>query len=313
MFPTLLTLGAFSLPTYTFLIDLGLLAGLGWVWRQAPPDKRQRWFDATLVAILGGLAGARLLYAFVNGGYYFGHFFEIFEIWKGGLAWLGAVAGGLLGAWLYCRRQREPLAPFLDGLALPMALLALLSWGGCLAASCAYGYEVTPGQLPQWLTLETPDIYGLTALRFPTQILGLAWSLLGLWLVWWTQANPHPPPSGKPPMGEGALAPSPAGNLPLGRAGVGRGWQPGAYAAYTLSLIALGAFALAFTRGDPMPLALGFYRLDVVGSAIVLVGASLAWGLRTSKTKSQTPNLQSPITNNQLPQPDSSESPPPHD
>jgi hypothetical protein len=171
------------------------------------------------------------------------------------------VAGALLGAWVYCRRAREPLAPILDALAWPILLLGLLSWSGCLATSCAYGYEVTPGQLPQWLTLTAPDIYGLTVLRFPTQVLGLGWSLAAFAVAWTMRA---------------------------------RRWPAGARGAYALSLVALGAFALAFTRADPMPLTLGFYRLDLVGSALVLVTSTLAWGLRTSNAKLQTPNPASP-------------------
>jgi len=257
--PILFRLGSFTFYTYTILVDLGVAAGLAWLYFRAPEDKRERWLDAGLAATLGGLAGARLLYAFVNSSYYFGHLVEIFEIWKGGLAWPGAAAGGALGAWVYCRRKREPFAPIFDALALPIALLGLLSWGGCLAAACAYGYEVAPGQLPTWLTLEAPDIYGLTALRFAAQTLGLAWSLVALALVW--------------AMRE-------------------RRWPTGAYGAYALSLVALGAFGLAFTRADPMPL-VGGYRLDVIGSALVLVAATGLWGFLVSR-KTPLSNLQSP-------------------
>ena len=273
MLPVLFRLGSFTFYTYTVLVDLGVAAGLAWLYFRAPAEggRRERWLDAGLATTVGGLAGARLLYAFVNGGYYFGHVVEIFEIWKGGLAWPGAAAGGALGAWVYCRRKREPFAPIFDALALPIAWLGLLSWGGCLAASCAYGYEAQPGQLPAWLTLEAPDIYGLTALRFSTQTLGLAWSLVALSLVW--------------AMRE-------------------RRWPAGAYGAYALSLVALGAFGLAFTRADPMPL-VGGYRLDVTGSALVLVAATGLWGfLLSRKTPVSRPEgVQSPISNLQSPTP----------
>ena len=260
VFPVIARLGPFTLHTYTFLVDLGIAAGLGWLYRRAPAGRPARWLDAGLAVAVGGFIGARLLYAVVNASYYFGHMGEIFQIWQGGLAWPGALLGGLAGAWLYgarASRKREPLplASLLDALALPIALLALLSWGGCLASSCAYGREVAAGQLPAWMTMNAPDIYGLAAPRWPTQALGAAWGLIALGLVW-------------------------------GVAERNRRWPAGARGAYALSLIALGAFFLGFTRGDPMPLLNGF-RLDVIGSALILVSASAAWAWLVSNPKLQ--------------------------
>jgi len=243
MYPVLGQFGPFTFYTYTALIDLGLAVGLGWLYLSAPTDKKKLWFDAGLALVLGGFIGARLLYTFANFTYYAGHLAEMFEIWRGGLAWPGAVVGGLMALWAYCSRKGEAVGPIADALALPLVFLSFLAWGGCLAAGCVYGYEVAPGQLPAWLTLEMADIYGTVALRWPTQVAGLAWSLIALGLV--------------------------AGMRQ-------RAWGPGVLSAYALSLIALGLCALSFTRADPMPLISNF-RADLVGSACVLVGASIFW------------------------------------
>src|SRR5688572_2401111 len=184
MYPVVARFGSFTLHTYTLLIDLGIAAALAWLYLRAPRERAGRWLDAGIAATVGGFVGARLLYVIVNGDYYFLHLSEIFQIWQGGLAWPGAVFGAFLGAWFYCNRKREPLAPILDTLALPIAWLGLLSWGGCLAGSCAYGFELTPGQFPAWMALNLPDLYGLVVPRFPTQVIGLLWSLLTIGLVW---------------------------------------------------------------------------------------------------------------------------------
>jgi hypothetical protein len=91
-------------------------------------------------------------------------------------------------------------------------------------------------------------LFGLSVPRFATQRVGLAWSALALLLVWGAQR------------------------------GQGRRWPAGGLGAYALSLVALGAFGLGFTRGDPTPLIAG-YRADVVGSALVLLGATLVWSM----------------------------------
>ncbi len=249
MFPVLFRLGSFSVQTYTALIDLGLAVSLAWLYLGAPKAKAGRWFDAGLAAAFGGLLGARLVYCFANGGYYLEHPEEIILIWQGGLDWSGAVVGGLLGAGLYTSRIREPLAPIFDLLAWPVVILSLLGWGGCLAAGCAYGAELAPGQGPAWLAVNAPDLYGVVALRWPTQMLGLIWSLLALGALWLARRW---------------------------------SWRGGGRGFYALALVALGAFGLSFLRGDPDPFA-GTLRLDTLLSGLVLVFTIGGWVWRTQK------------------------------
>jgi phosphatidylglycerol---prolipoprotein diacylglyceryl transferase len=250
--PILAQIGPFTLYTYTVLIDAGLAVALAALYFQAPTGRAWRWLDLGLAAIIGGFVGARLLYVSVNADYYLPHIDEVVQVWQGGLSWLGAPAGALLGAWLYARRRREPLGPVVDALAVPFGLLSLLAWAGCLAAGAAYGYQVAPGQLPAWFVSQAPDIFSLVMPRFPTQALGVAWSVLALLAIWGTRRGP------------------------------GARWPSGALGAYALSLAALGVFLLSFTRGDPAPLMAG-YRIDVVGGALVLVAATSAWVLRLTR------------------------------
>lgn len=243
MYPVLFRLGSLSVQTYTALLDLGLAVGLAWLYLGAPKEKAGRWLDAGLAAVFGGLAGARLAYCFANGSYYIEHPEEVLLIWQGGLDWAGAVLGAGLGAGLYCSRAREPLAPIFDLLAWPVALLSLLTWGGCLAAGCAYGAEPAPGQVLVGLAVPAPDLYGVVALRWPTQLLGMVWS-----------------------------------GLVLGAMGLARRWtwRSGGRGFFALALVALGAFGLSFLRGDPTP-PVGGLRLDVLGSGLVLALALAGW------------------------------------
>jgi phosphatidylglycerol:prolipoprotein diacylglycerol transferase len=245
VFPTLGQLGPFTFPTYTVLIDLGIAAALAWLYFTAPAGRGARRLDAGLAATVGAFTGARLLYIIVHGDYYLPHLEEILAFWQGGLSWPGAVAGGLLGALWYCRRRQEPFGAVLDAAAPPIALLGLLGWTGCLAAGCAYGFEVPPGY---WPATQAPDLYGLTLPRFPTQVLGIIWSVLALVIVW--------------------LAARRAARWPLGTLGT-----------LALALVALGMFALSFTRGDPAMVISGT-RADVLGAGLVLALAAGAWAMR---------------------------------
>lgn len=251
MYPILFQAGGFSLATYPVLLNVGLLFTLVWLYRQAPPDQRSAWVDVGLAGAVGALAGARLVYVAVNFTYYGQYPLEIFAVWQGGLAWPGAVLGGALAAWGWSRRAGVTWSAWVDALAWPLAGLGGLGWLGCLGAGCAYGAEVTPGALPAWLLFDIPDVYGVVTPRWPTALLGVAWSALSAFLLW------------------GVLQ------------SAARRWQTGARGWYALSQVALGMFLLSFLRGDPSALYAGL-RLDTLGSAVILLVATFAWSARAA-------------------------------
>jgi prolipoprotein diacylglyceryltransferase len=251
--PVLASVGPFTFFTYTVLIDLGIAAGLGWLYLTALQGENRvrarRWIDAGIAATAGGLAGARLGYVLSNWAYFGSHLGEAVRIWDGGLAWPGAAAGAALGLWLYCRFSGEPFWAIADTLTCPALLLAGLAWLGCAANACAPGREVLPGELPAWFVVDWPDEFGVAALRWPTQILGFAWSAALFAAMWQVRR---------------------------------RDWRPGVRILAALSGTALGGLVLAFTRGDAMPLFAGL-RLDAVASGGVLLVAA-AWLAARSRT-----------------------------
>lgn len=66
--------------------------------------------------ILGGLAGARLLYVALNFHLY-SNPIDALKIWEGGLVSYGGLLGGALAAWLYIRRKRLNLSAYADQIA----------------------------------------------------------------------------------------------------------------------------------------------------------------------------------------------------
>jgi len=257
MFPTL-SLGPIVLYTYTVLIDLGLFGALIWLWFRAPSHGREprRWLDAGLCAAAGALLGGRVAFALANWLYFRTHLAEIFNVWQGGYAWPGAVLGGLVGLLIYCGRRREPLLTILDELALPTLILSALGWMGCAAAGCAAGAPVPPGTLP--FAVDWPDMYGVVLPRWPTQIMGAAFSLIALGYLF-SQRD--------------------------------RGWPRGFRFAAALTLMAFSALLVSFVRGDDMPL-VGGWRLDVIANAAMtalgVVALVAAWATEPAKTKSLT-------------------------
>lgn len=179
------TIGPLQVQTFTLALALAVAAGIGWsAWQQ--PDRRGAVVDAGLGALVGGVIGARLLHVLLNWTYFSYNTGEIWRLRSGGLDWHGALVGGLLGLWVVCRWRKLDFTRLLDGLTPALALLALAGWWGCRAANCGFGAEVdTLANYPAFVVAELPDVYGIPAPRYNTQLFGLLLALLVLCLTVW--------------------------------------------------------------------------------------------------------------------------------
>jgi phosphatidylglycerol:prolipoprotein diacylglycerol transferase len=130
---TLLYLRYYGLILVTGAFLGGYLASLEARRRGENPD--YVW-DAIIWALIGGIIGARLWHIFtpppsmVSAGitteYYLTHPLDALAVWNGGLGIPGAVAGGMLGLYLFTRRHKLNFALWADlatpGLALGQAI-----------------------------------------------------------------------------------------------------------------------------------------------------------------------------------------------
>ena len=82
-----------------------------------------------------GLIGSRLAHVFFyQPEYYMANPMEIFAVWKGGLASHGGVVGGLIGLYIFCKRNKEfDFFWTLDhGIIVVMVLASLVRFGNLL-------------------------------------------------------------------------------------------------------------------------------------------------------------------------------------
>lgn len=259
MNPVLFRLGRFTVTGYVALVDLGLLAGSAVACLKARRRgiRPTRMLDAALAAALGGLTGGRAAYVVANWAYFQTHVRRALRPWDGGLAWQGALAGGLVVVAAYCVTRRLPLKSMLDALAPGIAVVAGCAWLGCLTNGFAYGIETYPGQGLLWtLSLELPDIYSIRAPRVAVQLLGAGWSAIVLTAL---------VIAGRRPRSQGLL-------FPL--------W---------LMLFSAGSFGLGFLRADEVALIAGWRADQVANLALVVVGgATLSVGMSIRR---QEPSL----------------------
>jgi phosphatidylglycerol:prolipoprotein diacylglycerol transferase len=175
MYPVLLRIGDFEVTTFGVLVALGALTGL-WIFhrelerRGLPPDG----VDAALIGIIGGLVGAKLIWAIE-----FRHEapFVSLLMSRGGLSWFGGFVGGVGSGLWALRRRRVPIVPALAAAAPALAIGHAIGRIGCFLVGDDYG---RPTALP-WGMAFPRGLPPTTVPVHPTQI----YEALGLALLAW--------------------------------------------------------------------------------------------------------------------------------
>ena len=176
MFPRLISIGNFYVPTYGTLVALGFLVGLFVAVRLA----KREGLSSDLVANLGiycgiaGLLGGKLGMFLFDWKQYWQNPHDIFSLDT--LQAAGVYQTGLLVALvvaiLYIRHNRLPWLDTLDVLAPGVAIGHAIGRLGCFAAGCCYG---RPTHLPWGVTFTNPQAHELTGVPLgvplqPTQL-----------------------------------------------------------------------------------------------------------------------------------------------
>jgi phosphatidylglycerol:prolipoprotein diacylglycerol transferase len=156
-----------DIPVYSFSILIALAACLGlfWIARQSSPKLALPRVEAGMWVLAGGVIGGRLLYVAVSWLYFRDHLLEGLQFYRGGLAWPGALAGGLLALAAFSAINHINPAQLADDLLPLLATLSIGAWLGCWLTGCAYG--VTSDA---WWSLPSSDEWGVIAKRWPVQI-----------------------------------------------------------------------------------------------------------------------------------------------
>jgi len=145
VFPRLVELGRFSLPTYGFLVASGVLIGL---WISVRNSERrgidgEKAWNLGIIVVLCGILGAKILYIINDWSAYAANPREIFSIntLQAGGVFSGGLIGALLAAAWYIRKHNMPALATCDAFAPGLALGHAIGRVGCFAAGCCFGKE----------------------------------------------------------------------------------------------------------------------------------------------------------------------------
>jgi phosphatidylglycerol:prolipoprotein diacylglycerol transferase len=234
MIPIFNRMGPFLIYSYTVILSLGILVAIalsGWL---AQKQQVEKWFDAVLVCLVFGVMGGRLGFVAANWDFFQERTASIPKLWQGGYSYWGALFAAILGLWLWMGITRsKSFSTYTDLLAPGFALLCAVGWLACWFEGCAYGQETTISLL----AADLPDEYGIFAVRYQTQLMGILWSLIVFAFVMLTR----------------------------------RRWQIGQLFWLTLALLSLGNIGISALRGDPVPM-FNLMRLDMTinGTSVLI-------------------------------------------
>jgi phosphatidylglycerol---prolipoprotein diacylglyceryl transferase len=137
VYPVLFTIRGFEVTSFGAILGVAALVAL-WSFRRELQRSRlpPAATDAALVGLLGGVAGAKLMWAieFSREEPFVDLLFS-----RGGLSWFGGLLGGVAaGVWMV-RRQRIPLLPVLAAASPALALGHAIGRVGCFMVGDDYG------------------------------------------------------------------------------------------------------------------------------------------------------------------------------
>lgn len=184
MYNELFSIGPFTVHMYGLMIAIGIIAA----YLSAEKLAKRRGLDAEKIfglviwCVIFGFAGSKLLYCLTVLPDIVRDPAVILRDLGDGWVVYGGILGGILGGWLYCRRNRLNTWKYFDlGLA-SVALAQGFGRIGCFFAGCCYGRETS---LPIGITFHNSNFAQNGVALFPTQILSSIFDfLLFGFLVW---------------------------------------------------------------------------------------------------------------------------------
>lgn len=186
MKPVLFNLGAFKIYGYGTMIAIGICAAVLLVTYRAKKRgyNEDKILDMSIVAIILGIIGGKLMYIITD----FKNIMEdpsILKDFGAGFVIYGAILGGILGAYIYCKFKKWNVLKIMD-LCVPSLPLAQ-GFGriGCLFAGCCYGAETNS---PFSIVFKEGSLAPAGVHLHPTQIYSSIFDFaLALGLLWYAK------------------------------------------------------------------------------------------------------------------------------
>ncbi|WP_120336915.1 prolipoprotein diacylglyceryl transferase [Cryobacterium soli] len=183
-------LGPLRIHAYAICILIGIFAATALTSRRLTKRGGEPGvvLDIILWAVPLGIVGARIFHVLTHPNDYFydgANLWDVFAVWKGGIAIFGALLGGAVGAYIGCRRSGIRFWSFADALApgmlLAQAMGRLGNWFNHelfgLPTTLPWGLEIDPSNAAYPVGLPAGTLF------HPTFLYEIVWNLVGVAVI----------------------------------------------------------------------------------------------------------------------------------
>lgn len=138
-----ITLFGYRLPSYGICFSAGMALAVVTAVLLSKKRDIQRYdvVYAAVIAGIGGLIGAKLLFILINLPLIIGGQITLYDAFQGGFVFYGGLIGGMLGLFIYVKGYKLDVAEFFDLFATAVPLGHAVGRIGCFLGGCCYGME----------------------------------------------------------------------------------------------------------------------------------------------------------------------------
>lgn len=170
--------------SYGLMVSIGLILAIYLLTKRGKEGgyDEDSLFNLSMVAVLCGMVGAKLLYVLVELPDIINDPSLLYKNFGSGFVFYGAVFGGILGVYLYSRHKKWKFISILDLFAPAIPLAQAVGRVGCFFAGCCYGRET---ESPWGLEFNSSLIAPHGVKLIPTQVISSAGDFAIFALVLW--------------------------------------------------------------------------------------------------------------------------------
>ena len=148
MFPIIFKFGPLTVYSYGLMLAIAVVVCSYLLSRdaqQALGIKPELIYDFVFWTVLGGIAGARIFFVFLNFEIFATDPLEIIRLQNGGLCWQGGLILGTIVGIYFVQKNKWPVWKMADLVAPYLALGQSIGRIGCFLNGCCYGKPVSWG------------------------------------------------------------------------------------------------------------------------------------------------------------------------
>ena len=177
MYNDLFSIGPLTFHTYGLMTAIGIIAAYFTLENRAKKKGLdfEKAFGLLIWCLIFGYLGSKVLYCLTILPQLMKNPSVLLHSLTTGWVVYGGILGGMLGGWLFCRRNKLPAWKFFDTALASMALAQGFGRIGCFFAGCCYGVETDAAT---GITFHHSDYAPNGVPLFPTQLLSSAFDFL---------------------------------------------------------------------------------------------------------------------------------------